>query len=52
MSMVQEDAETQIAFFQLCDRGPIAFLGDKNNEELSFFQKLPHFKGAIALPPF
>ena len=40
MPVVQEDAETQITFFQLCDRGLTPLLGGKNDEKLCvFFQK-------------
>ena len=39
MPMVQGDAETQIALFLLCKRGPAPFLGGKNDETPHFFQK-------------
>ena len=44
MPMVQVDAETQIALFQLSDRGPTPHLRGENGEKSSFLKKLLHFE--------
>ena len=38
MLMVQRDTKTQIALFQLSDRGAIPLLGDENDKKPRFFE--------------
>ena len=46
--MLQGDAKTQIAFFQLCDRGPTPLLKDEATKTQVFFENDPTLRTDIS----